>query len=348
MRAYATPITDLNRLERQQSFHIGEPSEVAAARRAGATIAQQLGFDDVRAGEVALVITEAATNIIKHATEGEILLRSVECGECVGIEIIALDRGPGISNLQLQMQDGHSTTGTYGVGLGTMGRMTDELDIYSHHTCGTAIYMMMWSTQKPPANPDWQIGAVCIPIAGEIVCGDDWSLQLNQNTLVLLVADGLGHGPDAAKASNAAVSAIDNHTDESPTRMMQRAHDASRGTRGTAAGIAKIEVDKQQLTYVGVGNIAMSIFSQGANQHLLSHNGIVGSNMRKMQEFTHSWEPGALLVAHSDGIGTRWDLGAYPGLIHSHPALIATILYRDFTRGRDDSTVVVLRSMVRD
>jgi hypothetical protein len=66
--------------------------------------------------------------------------------------------------------------------------------------------------------------------------------------------------------------------------------------------------------------------------------------MRKVQEFAFPWPRGALLVMHSDGLGTQWDLGTYPGLTSRHPALIAAVLYRDYDRARDDVSVVVIRN----
>jgi hypothetical protein len=77
----------------------------------------------------------------------------------------------------------------------------------------------------------------------------------------------------------------------------------------------------------------------------MSHNGIVGSNMRKVQEFAHEWGAGATLILHSDGIATRWDVNAYPALMFRHPALIAAVLYRDFARQRDDAMVLVVRQL---
>ncbi|MCX7291294.1 ATP-binding protein, partial [Janthinobacterium sp.] len=58
-------------IARQRSFPIGEPSEIAAARRAGNELARHIGFDDVRTGQLAIIISEAATNIVKHAQRGE-------------------------------------------------------------------------------------------------------------------------------------------------------------------------------------------------------------------------------------------------------------------------------------
>jgi anti-sigma regulatory factor (Ser/Thr protein kinase) len=333
----------LIKLGKQTSFHIGELSEIASARRAGNELGRRLGFDEVRTGQVALVITEAATNIVKHAIEGEILLRSLDANGKAGIEIIAIDRGPGMANVALRMEDGNSTAGTYGVGMGAIRRLAQEFDIYSVEGQGTVLLMVVWSDGLCSLPRGWQVGAVCLPLAGEELCGDAWELGMGEHGMTICVADGLGHGPDAALASDPAVALAAARPDLSPTSLMALAHAALHGTRGAALAVAVIDEQKEQLSFAGVGNIAGCIFSNGTRRHLMSHNGIVGSNLRKVQEFVHPWEPGAMVILHSDGIATRWDLDSYTGLIFRHPSLIAAVLYRDFARQRDDTMVVVLR-----
>ncbi len=337
------PAHAVNTLGPQATFHIGESSEIAAARRAGNELARRLGFDEVRTGQVALVITEAGTNIVKHAGEGEILLRSLQAGERSGIEIIALDRGPGMANVALRMEDGNSTAGSYGVGLGAIGRLAPEFDIYSVEGQGTVLFMTLWTGSTPVPHSDWQVGAVCLPLPSETACGDAWDIGVGARTLTVGMADGLGHGPDAALASEPAMAVVAGHTDLSAAQALQLAHKALHGTRGAAVAVARIDVDAETLTFAGVGNIAGCIFDRDARRHLMSHNGIVGSNLRKVQEFSHPWHAGAMLVLHSDGIATRWDLAAYPGLAFRHPAIVAAVLYRDFARQRDDASVLVLR-----
>ena len=334
---------------RQRSFPIGEPSEIAAARRAGNELARHIGFDDVRTGQLAIVISEAATNIVKHARRGEILLRKVLRGGTSGIEVLAIDNGPGMANLRQHMQDGHSTTGTYGVGLGSIRRLSQEFDLYTAPGKGTLLMMVVWgphASSAIPASPNWQIGAVCLPLASEQVSGDAWNVVCEGHELSLMVADGLGHGPLAARASELACALLEESTpglSPLPTPFIELAHGALHGTRGAAMAVAHIDSARRELRFAGVGNIAACAFDAHQRRHLLSHNGIVGSNLRKVQEFRYPWQPGTTLIMHSDGLHTRWDLEQYPGLAQCHPSLIAAALYRDFARGRDDITVVVLR-----
>ncbi|TFW20841.1 serine/threonine protein kinase [Massilia arenosa] len=329
----------------QQRCEVHEVSQVAAARRAATDLATALGFDETATGEAALLVTEAATNILKHGSHGEILLRAVRRGGQDGLEIVALDHGPGISNLARSMEDGTSGAGTYGIGLGAMQRLSHEFDIYSAPGKGTVVHLLAWPGQAPPDQDVLQMGAVCLPMAGETVCGDAWSLACGPTRATVLVADGLGHGPDAARASEAAGEVLQRCAAHPPATIIDDAHAALRATRGAAVAVAQIDTHDEELRFAGIGNIAAHLYNGNGieRKQLVSHNGIVGSNVRKIQEFVVPWQPGALLILHSDGLATRWDLDAYPGLLSCHPALVAAVLYRDFCRRRDDVTVLVLR-----
>ena len=63
----------------------------------------------------------------------------------------------------------------------------------------------------------------------------------------------------------------------------------------------------------------------------------------QIKQFLYPWSPHAILVMCSDGIHTRWDVNPYQGLVDRDPSLIAATLYRDFARGRDDTTVLVFK-----
>jgi anti-sigma regulatory factor (Ser/Thr protein kinase) len=335
--------TLLNAEFRQTLFTVGELSEIASVRRAGSELARKLGFNEVMAGRVSLVITEAATNIVKHATRGKILLRAVVEDKVNGLEIIALDAGPGMASLSINMEDGVSSVGTYGVGLGAMRRLSSEFDVFTSPGMGTVVYMLIRADENAEPDSGWRIGAVTLPIEHEEECGDSWTVAATPGGLTLIVADGLGHGPDAATASRRVVEVAHGRQGLPPAALMQAAHLASRGTRGAATAIVQLD-GSDQLRFAGVGNIAVCVIgAEGRRQHLVSHNGIVGGNMRKVQEYVAVWNEHSTLVMHSDGIGTKWNLDLYPGLEARHPALIAAVLYRDFARGRDDLTVVVLK-----
>lgn len=338
----------------QQWIAIVYPSDIASARRSGQRLAQDAGFDDVRSGQVAIVVSEAATNILKHAGEGRIALSLVFSGERTGVEVLAIDGGPGIANLGLALRDGVSSAGTAGTGLGAMRRLSDEFDIYAYPGKGAVFCMRLWSGGADPlaaalsssalplaSRP--QSGAVCFPLAGETESGDAWMVARQQQGIALMVVDGLGHGPEAAKAARAAVDAAALQPGLRPAEQIEVCHAALRPTRGAAQAVALLDLAARQLYFAGVGNIGACIIEGDTRRQMMSHNGIVGHNMRKVQEFTLPCGPGALIIMASDGIGTQWDLAQYPGLAACDPAIVAAVLLRDFGRGRDDACVLVQR-----
>jgi len=323
----------------QVQFPISERSEVGAARRAAIQLVESRGFDETQTGKVGLCVTEAATNIVKHARTGKVLLRVLERGDVLGLEIIALDRGPGIPNLQASLRDGVSTAGSPGTGMGAMTRLANNFEAYAPSGGGTAIRLEVWA--RPVAPAPFELGVICLPKTGETVPGDSWTTVSSKGRHGFLVADGLGHGPDAARASLAATRVLEERPDVEPAETIQACHRALAPTRGAAVAVAKISTDK--VAFAGVGNIACRIEAGEVRRQLVSHNGTLGHMMRRVQQFDFPLPPDALLLFHSDGLATHWNLADYPGLVGRHPGIIAGVLYRDHERGRDDVTVLVVR-----
>src|SRR5215475_6085928 len=325
-------------------FHIREMSGVAGARREVTGLARTVGFDESEIGKVALVVTEAATNLVKHTPQGQLLARAFDRDGVPVIEVLALDQGPGIANIGDSLRDGYSTSGSPGTGLGAIKRLSDEFDIYSAPGKGSALVAQLWSRKQPGGthSPPLKIGVICLPKPGEVACGDAWAVEWRGGHCVILVADGLGHGTDAAVASMAAVNALRTHPQLAPAELIEFAHGALRSTRGAALAVADLDL-AQEVKYAGVGNIVGMTYATGSARHMVSHSGIVGHEVRKIQEFVYPWSQNALLIMHSDGLTTHWNLDQYPGLTGRHPRLIAGVLYRDFTRDRDDVTVVVAK-----
>jgi anti-sigma regulatory factor (Ser/Thr protein kinase) len=325
---------------------VSEPSDVAQVRRIAAGIANRIGFDTSEAGNLALIATELATNVVKHAKRGRVIVRALDRGQDVGVELVALDQGPGIRDLAQAMRDGFSSAGSPGTGLGAIKRLSTEFDLYSLPDKGTAVLARLWSNRLVrAAKRRLEFGVVCLPKPGEEVSGDGWAVECLVDKMLCIVADGLGHGPDAAIAARAAVSVAQEHRDKAPAEIVERAHGALRSTRGAAVAAGEIDLAENRVRFCGVGNIAARIVNDVGVRHLVSLNGIVGQEIRKITEFSYPWSGESTLIMHSDGLSARWDNGNYPALIRRHPALIAAVLYRDVARGRDDMTVLAVREL---
>lgn len=326
---------------------VTEASQVGEARRVASAMADKIGFSENKRGEVGIIVTEAAGNLVQHTSGGEIVLRPVTRSTVRGLEILALDRGPGMADISRCFGDGYSTAGTPGNGLGAIVRLSSEFDIHSAPGVGTALWSCVWAEdmpkngQPPLPGSGLEVGAVCLPISGEQECGDAWALQTRQGEPRMALADGLGHGPIAAEASAAALSFFEQSAYARLEDLMTAMHQRMRHTRGAAVAI--MELGQNEVRFVGVGNIAGAVVSEDTTRNMVSHNGTVGHHLHRLHEFVYPWQRGALLVLHSDGLTSQWRLDKYPGLVTRHPSLIAGVLYRDFCRGRDDVTVVVVR-----
>lgn len=323
-----------------------EPTQVGEARRHATKLADFAGLDAESASTTAILTTELANNLHKHAKEGMILLRAVN-GTHAGVEILSLDKGPGMAEVQKCFKDGFSTSGTPGTGLGSVSRLAERWDVYSQLGIGTALVAQVGAKPSNGSAARLEVGAVSLPVKGEEVCGDNWAHTWNPSRERIMVADGLGHGPHAHEAAVEAETIFREKEGHTLPEVMQAIHNALKKTRGAAVAIAEMDFERRMVRYVGIGNIAGTIVDAGTTKSMVSLNGTVGHEMRKIQEFQYPWPDGAMVVMNSDGLLSRWDLKKFPGLGMRHPALAAGMIWRDFVRGRDDATVVVARERTK-
>jgi anti-sigma regulatory factor (Ser/Thr protein kinase) len=321
-----------------QVLVIEDSSQIGHARRTAQRLAEQHGFDTTDAGRVALVATELASNILKHASRGELHLRVLPRASGYGIEMLAIDRAKGF-DLHACLTDGFSTGGTQGIGLGAVSRQTEVFDVYTDSRGAVLLTRLYPRTDKAP---DRRIGVSQHSMHHDPACGDVWHLAFDGARISALVIDGLGHGEEAESAARAGEKAYALMPFASPLLVLEDVHQAMIGTRGGAVAIAEFDGAGDTLKFVGIGNIGACLIAPDKSRGLASHPGIVGGQYRKAQPFDYAQVNGQLLIMYSDGLQSRWNLQDYPGLVHRHPAVIAAILHRDFCRGRDDVTVLVI------
>jgi len=319
---------------------ITDESSVGEARRRSLLVAQRLGFDETRSGELTLLATESSRNVLLHGGGGQIVISAMKSEGRQVAQILAMDQGAGIANLAQAMTDGYSTAGTMGGGMGAMKRMATALEVFTGRH-GTILLLEVGEAAKPDRL---HIAGLAVPYPGERLCGDAWTFHQSGERMVVLLADGLGHGRDAAEAAQEAIAAFRKRQDLAPGQILGHIHDALKKTRGAVAAVAEIRPDQGALTYAGIGNIAATVISGGKSRSLVSHNGTLGMVTSRIQEFHSPWTADSILVMHSDGLQSKWDLSSYAGLVTRHPAIIAAALLRDFRRQRDDAGVVVVKA----
>lgn len=328
------------------SLPVDDTSGVGEARRVAMELAKALHFNKEDIGRVALVVTEVGTNIVQHARQGEILLRPFALEAPASIDVLALDKGPGMANVAEALRDGFSTGGSLGMGLGVIARLSTCFEISSVPGKGTALLARIGriKPKRPTQQPSLEWGAVCVPKRNEKVCGDAWAVTTGHSRNSILIVDGLGHGPNAFDAANKALRAFALQTEGRPETILKGLHGALKVTRGVVAAIAQVDWEKRELRYAGAGNIAGALVPvEGKAASLVSHAGTLGQSLPRIQEFTQRWPEDGLLILHSDGLSSHWELEPYPGLSRKDPSLIAGVLYRDFASRRDDVVVLVGR-----
>ena len=313
-------------------------SSAGEARRAAIAVAHELDFDEGRRSDIGIVATEAANNVILHAKSGEFLVCPFRVGSSAWIDLLALDTGPGIHNVVQAFEDGYSTIGTAGHGLGAMQRLSDAFSLYSLADRGTAL----WSRfQRDTAAPVRAYGAVNLAMKGETLCGDGFLAMPGAGRSLYMVVDGLGHGAHAAEAADEAILTVQGAANESATEIITRTHDALKKTRGAAMSVAIVEHERKLLTYAGIGNVSSSILSGTTSRSMVSQNGTLGAILPRVHEYTYPIQDFSTLIMYSDGLNSKCGAAGYPGLLGRPQGLIAGVLYRDFSRKRDDATVLV-------
>ncbi|MGV8920240.1 MAG: ATP-binding protein [Pseudomonas sp.] len=317
---------------------IEDSSQIGHARRTAQKLAEHSGFDATDCGRVALVVTELASNLLKHAGRGELHLRTLPRGDFQGLEVIAVDRGAGF-NIHDCLTDGFSTGGTQGIGLGAVLRQADVFDVYSDHR-GSVLLARFF--QRADKAADYRFGVSQHSLHHDPACGDVWALAYGEEGISALIIDGLGHGEDAERAALAGAGAFAMMPFAAPTVLLDDMHHAMRGSRGGALAVAQFDWHADRLQFIGIGNIGANVIDSEKSRGLVSHPGIVGLQFRKAQAFDYPQVNRQLLILYSDGLQSRWNIRDYPGLMLRHPAVIAALLHRDYCRGRDDVTVLVI------
>ena len=341
------------------SLQIDNESDVGVCRRKAVTLASQMGFDDVKTGEVAIMVTELVTNVIKHGGgKGKLVIcHFSDIQNHQAIEVWCCDSGKGISDFQAVLKDGNTAMGSLGIGMGSIQRFSDEMEINPTLTrefretffSGYEVFKNCIRTIKYLPNKYWmgtnkklEIGAASRCKPGEVINGDSYIVNhLNPNQCIAAVIDGLGHGSEANLASQRAREQIILKSDLPVNALMQHIHNSLQGTRGSTIGLVYLDTETQKLSFSGIGNIEGSLFSPNGKQNLMSYGGIMGHNMRTPRVFDFDFKPGDTICMYSDGITSRWKLEDLDWT--EHPQKIAVQIINQFSRPNDDATVLIIR-----
>jgi anti-sigma regulatory factor (Ser/Thr protein kinase) len=325
---------------------VSEQSQVGEARRAASRLALDHDLGETAVGRIAIIVTELGNNLWRHAAKGRLLVGCHRTEQGCQLEVISIDSGPGMDVARC-LRDGFSSGGTPGTGLGAVQRLSTDFSAFSAPGQGSVILSRTWvpsaaATGAPSPRARFAHAGICLAAPGEIVSGDAWDIRIDDGKATVIVADGLGHGPVAAEAADAALKVFA-AAPGSPAAILERAHPLMRGTRGAAVSVVEANAKAGTIVYAGAGNISGRLISGIEDRALMSQHGTLGVQIRRLQDVHYPWPDHSLLVLHSDGLLTRWNMKNVGGLLQCDPAVVAGWLLRDYKRGNDDVTIVVLK-----
>ena len=324
-----------------ERLHVSQQADVLIASSAADELAASLGFTDQERAEVILVVRELATNIVKHAGSGEVVLTA----RAGALQVEATDHGPGIADVEEAVTDGFSTVGSLGYGLGTVNRLMDDMAITSQRGHGTTVTARRAHRHDDmEAGPcPFDVGVATAPKTALDENGDSFVVVTRGHRLVVAVIDGVGHGELAHAAAIVARRYVESHADQPLESVMRGTARACRGTRGAVMAIARLDWREMTLEFCSIGNIEARMVGGTKPESFVVRRGILGVNAPAARSTTQPLDPSASLILHSDGVATHWEPGAAEDALAGTASQAATALLGRYSRGTDDATVVVVK-----
>jgi anti-sigma regulatory factor (Ser/Thr protein kinase) len=331
-------------------YRVCAEPDIGAVRRAVAGQADRMGAAPVQRAQAELVVTELATNLLRHAGGGWLLARPETDDR---IELIAVDRGPGIPDLAAAIAGRAPAPKGLGCGLASVRRAAARFDAYTEPGRGSTVLSVVDLADprdRSDADAPRPWGGVSVGVTEP--CGDGWAVHHVRESagygriVAVAVIDGLGHGAAASAAAETALEAFAADPADIDG-FVARANDRMRFTRGAAATVCRLDAAAGELHYLAVGNVNGRVVTDGQSRGLITQAGTLGLHVEppRARLRVHPWPPGAALVLWTDGLTSRFDLALESGLFDHDPAVVAATLYRDHSRDRDDATAVVVRNL---
>jgi len=325
-------------------FTVADRSYFALLKKDIRAISISIGFSESKVGEIDIIVAEIVSNLVKHGNGGNLLVKKIIEDDIEGIEIIAIDSGPGIIDLNKMMADGMSTTNTLGHGLGAIKRLSDHFQVYTQKNWGTVLLSRVFKKPFTIQRKEMEVRSLIVPKPGETECGDGFHFKTIKDGFAFFLGDGLGHGKEAALAVHSAIGAFIECHETSAGECIRGIHQKVKKTRGLVGAAAYYNLKQKMWLICGVGNIAIRSVHGIEQKTLMSYNGIIGHNIPKtLKDHETPGEEVQVLIMCSDGIRTKFDMWKYPGLLKQDLSIVAAVIFKDFARYTDDMAVVLVR-----
>ena len=318
-----------------------DEASVSLARDLGRDAAAKIGMDAVVTGCLLVVISELAMNQLAHGRGGEVAVVPIEREGIAGLEIVAADRGSSFPDPTAAIEGSGLKKGL-GIGLSGAMRLSQEIDFDLRLGQGTCIRARRFMGPTPRRREVAIFGRAC---KGEAASGDDAVFVRRGGELLVGLADGLGHGPEARIAATLATETLRAHAALAPEAILDRAARSLPRTRGAVMSVARLDEVSGHLAFAGVGNVSTRRYrSDGTSRSFAGPGFVLGlrpGHAPAMKGEHEALDAHDVLVMFSDGLSSRARLPDDRALLRRHPIFMAQHLFDHFARDNDDATVLV-------
>jgi anti-sigma regulatory factor (Ser/Thr protein kinase) len=320
---------------------IDDEASVALARVRLRDLGAQIGATAEVVERAAVIASELGHNQLRHARLGELMVRGLRRGPTVGVEIVATDAGEGFGDPVESFRGAMRFDGTgLGVGLAGVRRLSTEVDVASRQREGVRIVARV----LPPGAPSHpSLAIVGRPHPAEPRSGDDFAVVRDDERVVIILADGLGHGPDARAAAELACRCCARHAALSPSEALQACDAPLRDTRGSAVGVASLDLRSDEVTVAIAGNVRFGLYGPDSAHRFPYTPRVLGRSQSGRIQSTTLPRAGRTLIGFTDGLPERADPTLDRAGLAGWPLPLATRLLSRFGSDRDDATVIALR-----
>ena len=325
-------------------IEVSHLSDIIKSRQMVKDISRRIGFEEQIQDELVLVASELASNIVKYAKFGKLIITPLIEDSKKGIQIESLDKGIGINNVEESLKDGYSTSNSLGYGLGTVNRIMDELIILPNENgIGTRIICKLWIQEKknPIYSCPLEFGVASRPYGLFKQNGDAFIIKQMNEEVLIGVIDGLGHGPLAHIAAQEARNYVEKHHNQPLKSIFQGTNVACNKTRGVVMTLVRIDWIKRKMQFAGIGNILGRIVGSETSLNIMARRGIIGNHAPSPLISEIDWNKSFILILHSDGVSKEW----FQAEINYHnPATdLAIMILKKYAKDDDDATIVVVK-----
>jgi anti-sigma regulatory factor (Ser/Thr protein kinase) len=327
-----------------QPYPIYDEASVSSARFRVREAGLASGLSTESVEVAALITSELAHNQLNHAKQGYLGVRGLERNGVRGLEVIAADLGPGLASPILTDAAPSRTTGSLGAGLAGVFRLADEVEVDTRANEGLCVVARKFDAK--PAATSCEFAIAGKPFPGEVISGDDATCIQSDSGFLAVVCDGLGHGPEARRASNRVVDLVRQNAHRALDDILFEVKGGLTETRGCVLGIVRFVQEQRLLQCILAGDVRAQLYHFRDTHFFTATPMIVGDAdipRRKVRIEETTVNPGTVLAMFTDGLETKTSLKGALDVLRRPTIVIAQHLIEQHSRGTDDALVLVAR-----